>query len=66
MLTKNEIKYIQSLFHKNQRDEEKLILAEGPKLAGDLLNSQNRVRHIYATDKWLQNNQVLKLLAKEI
>ncbi|HEX8675938.1 MAG TPA: RNA methyltransferase, partial [Segetibacter sp.] len=66
MLTKNEIKYIQSLFHKKQRDEEKLFLAEGPKLAGELLNSQNRVKHIYATAKWLQNNPVLKAPATEI
>jgi len=66
MLTKNEIKYIQSLFHKKQRDEEKLFLAEGPKLAGELLNSQNRVKHIYATAKWLQNNPVLKVPATEI
>lgn len=66
MLTKNEIKYIQSLFHKKQRDEEKLFLAEGPKLAGELLNSQNRVKHIYATAKWLQNNPALKVPATEI
>lgn len=66
MLTKNEIKYIQSLFHKKQRDEEKLFLAEGPKLAGELLNSQNRIKHIYATAKWLQNNPVLKVPSTEI
>ncbi|MEJ7678288.1 MAG: hypothetical protein WKG06_10595 [Segetibacter sp.] len=66
MLTKNEIKYIQSLFHKKQRDEEKLFVAEGPKLAAELLNSQSRVKHIYATTEWFQNNPVLKVPATEI
>lgn len=66
MLTKNEIKYIQSLFHKKQRDEEKVFLAEGPKLAGELLNSPNRIKHIYATANWLQNNPGLKVPSTEI
>ncbi len=66
MLTKNEIKYIQSLFHKKQRDEEKLFVAEGPKLAKELLNSQIGIKHIYATTTWLQNNRALKVPATEI
>lgn len=67
MLTKNEIKYIQSLFHKKQRDEEKLFVAEGPKLAGELLDSQkSSVIHIYATSKWLKNNLLLTASATEI
>jgi TrmH family RNA methyltransferase len=67
MLTKNEIKYIQSLFHKKQRDEEKLFLAEGPKLADELLDNQkSSIKHIYATAKWLQKNPLLKVAATEI
>lgn len=66
MLTKNEIKYIQSLFHKKQRDEEKLFVAEGPKFAGELLNVQSKVKHVYATAKWLQNNKAFKVPATEI
>lgn len=61
MLTKNEIKYIQSLFHKKQRDEDKLFVAEGPKLVHELLNSTYVVKHVYATNKWLQNNPDTKV-----
>lgn len=66
MLSKNEIKYIQSLFHKKQRDEEKLFAAEGPKLADEFINSKNSIKHIYATDKWLQKNSALKVPVTEI
>ncbi len=37
MLSKNKIKYIQSLDSKKKRQEEGLFVAEGPKLVGDLL-----------------------------
>jgi len=66
MLTKNEIKYIQSLFYKKQRDEEKLFAAEGPKLARELLDSQLKLKHIYATAKWFENNRDVKVPATEI
>lgn len=36
-LSKNKIKYIRSLEQKKIRKEEKVFLAEGPKLVGDLL-----------------------------
>jgi RNA methyltransferase, TrmH family len=37
MLSKNQVKYIQSLGHKKCRDEEGLFLAEGPKIAEEIL-----------------------------
>ena len=37
MLTKNEIKYIQSLAQKKHRDKENVFLAEGPKVIGELV-----------------------------
>ena len=37
LLSKNKIKYIRSLELKKIRKEEKVFLAEGPKLVGDLL-----------------------------
>jgi RNA methyltransferase, TrmH family len=61
MLTKNEIKYIQSLFHKKQRDEEKVFIAEGPKLAGELINDRSNIKHIYATTEWLEKNADLQV-----
>jgi TrmH family RNA methyltransferase len=52
MLSKNESKYIQSLGHKKQRDELGLFVAEGPKLAEEILQSNFEVQHIYATSDW--------------
>ncbi len=54
MLSKNELKYIQSLCHKKQRQESGLFLAEGPKLVEELLNSDYRIKQILATDQWAQ------------
>ncbi len=58
MLSKNELKYIQSLCQKKQRAQEGLFLAEGPKLARELLNSDYQVEKLYATEEWLADNKV--------
>ena len=58
MLSKNELKYIQSLCQKKQRTQEGLFLAEGPKLAMELLNSNYHVEKFYATGEWLAENSV--------
>jgi TrmH family RNA methyltransferase len=58
MLSKNELKYIQSLCQKKQRAQEGLFLAEGPKLAMELLNSDYQVEKLYATAAWLADNPV--------
>jgi TrmH family RNA methyltransferase len=52
MLSKNELKYIQSLCQKKQRQAEGLFIAEGTKLAEELLKSHYRIRKIYATAGW--------------
>jgi TrmH family RNA methyltransferase len=39
MLSKNQIKQINALSQKKQRDEQSVFVAEGPKLVGDLLKS---------------------------
>ena len=52
MLSKNELKYIQSLCQKKQRSAERLFLAEGVKLAGELLESRYPVKNIYAVEEW--------------
>jgi TrmH family RNA methyltransferase len=57
MLSKNELKYIQSLCHKKQREESGLFLAEGPKLVEELLQSDYRIKKILATDQWYQEHQ---------
>lgn len=52
MLSKNELKYIQSLCQKKQRQASGLFIAEGPKIVDELLNSYFTVNKVYATDEW--------------
>ncbi len=52
MLSKNEVKYIQSLCQKKQRTAERLFLAEGVKLAGELLEAGYPIKNIYALEEW--------------
>jgi TrmH family RNA methyltransferase len=58
MLSKNELKYIQSLCQKKQRTQDQLFLAEGPKLAMELLASDYQVEKVFATADWLAENRV--------
>ena len=51
-LSKNRIKYIHSLELKKNRKTEKVFLAEGPKLVGDLLG-HFPCRFLAATPEWL-------------
>jgi TrmH family RNA methyltransferase len=54
MLSKAQVKYIQSLSHKKLRDEENLFIAEGPKIAAELLKERPQtVKHLYALEEWL-------------
>jgi TrmH family RNA methyltransferase len=54
MVTKSEVKYIQSLAHKKFRDEEKLFVLEGVKIVGELLNEfPNRVKKLFALESWI-------------
>lgn len=53
MLSKNELKYIQSLCHKKQRTAERLFIVEGVKLVHELIAADYPVKNIYATDEWI-------------
>ena len=55
LLSKNKIKYIRSLELKKIRKEEKVFLAEGPKLVGDLLGHLS-CSLLAATSSWLQEH----------
>ena len=69
MLSKNEVKYIQSLCHKKQRNETGLFIAEGPKLAEEILASNYIVEKIYALPKWIDKNNninAIKINEKEL
>jgi len=57
MITKKEIKYIQSLYHKKNRDEERLFIAEGPKIVKELLQSDYSIKQLFATAQWIKENR---------
>lgn len=66
MLSKNNIKYIQSLHQKKRRDEESVFIVEGPKIVDELLQSSWAVKQIYATEgDWLHTNKN-RTIIKEI
>jgi RNA methyltransferase, TrmH family len=57
MLSKNEIKYIQSLGHKKNRDEEAVFIAEGSKIVQELLRGYaGQIVRLYATETFLLKN----------
>lgn len=59
-LSKNRIKYIHSLKLKKNRNTDKVFLAEGSKLVGDLLGYFS-CRFLVATSEWLSQNKELSL-----
>ncbi|HWI90717.1 MAG TPA: RNA methyltransferase [Flavisolibacter sp.] len=60
MLSKKEIKDIQSLSHKKFRDELNLFVAEGPKNVAELIALvPQQIEKVYAVKSWLETNQLL-------
>ena len=60
MLSKNEVKDIQSLRHKKLRDEGKLFVAEGPKMIMELLQLvPQQVERVLAVGEWIALNKHL-------
>lgn len=63
MLTKAQVKYIQSLGHKKLRDSEDVFVAEGPKLVNELLQAHNvKPVAVYATEGFADKHPHLKAL----
>lgn len=61
MITRSEVKYIQSLGHKKFRDELKQFVAEGPKIVAELAGSPvNIVNAIYGTAEWWRQQAALR------
>ena len=56
MLSRSEVKYIQSLCQKKQRQSEGLFIAEGPKIAEELVQSDFSIKKIYALPEWIAAN----------
>jgi TrmH family RNA methyltransferase len=54
LITKSQVKYIQSLGHKKFRDTEGVFVVEGPKITGELLRAPNmRLRAAYGLREWV-------------
>ena len=63
MLSKNEIKDIQSLRHKKFREETRLFVAEGPKIVGELLTVMpHHFKKLYGLEQWV--NEHKKIVAE--
>jgi TrmH family RNA methyltransferase len=60
MLSRNEVKYIQSLRQKKNRDEEGLFIAEGIKIIDELISTNFDIKKIYAVKDWIDENATIK------
>ena len=57
MISKNQVKYIQSLGQKKSRDIENRFIAEGPKLVNELLTAENcSIVQLFALKEWIDVN----------
>ncbi|MCW3467716.1 TrmH family RNA methyltransferase [Chitinophaga nivalis] len=59
MLSKAQIKYIQSLQHKKNRQKSSQYIAEGDKIVQELLQAGMPVKAVYATADWLEQHHTL-------
>ena len=60
MVSKSQLKYIQSLGQKKYRDEAGVFVAEGPKLVKELVQSKNaELVQIFALKEWIEENEDL-------
>ena len=57
MLTKNKIKFINSLSQKKNRVKNNCFLVEGDKIVVELIKSDFKIRTLYTTKKWLEENK---------
>jgi TrmH family RNA methyltransferase len=60
MISKNQIKYLKSLHLKKQRQKYNIFIAEGDKIAKELISSAKySVQAVYALNNWLMQNSTL-------
>jgi RNA methyltransferase, TrmH family len=58
MISKNQVKYIQSLGQKKSRDAENKFVAEGPRLVDELVRAKNcRVLQVFALQEWIDDTK---------
>ncbi len=56
MLSRNEVKYIQSLYHKKNRNKEEVFIAEGVKIVTELITSGFGIQKVYGVKDWMNAN----------
>lgn len=56
MISKNKIKFINSLKKKKYREIQRIFFAEGEKLADELLNSSIQITQLFATRNWIDEH----------
>ncbi|MEY3179361.1 MAG: hypothetical protein RJB42_1604 [Bacteroidota bacterium] len=67
MITKSDVKYIQSLAHKKFREEEGVFVIEGKKMVGELIQEfPDKIVHLYATQQWVDEVVREKILDSKI
>lgn len=67
LVTKSQVKYIQSLGHKKFRDEEGMFVAEGPKIVGELLHTPGiLLQQVYALKEWISGGPTAGLPVQEV
>ncbi|TAF93026.1 MAG: RNA methyltransferase [Bacteroidetes bacterium] len=52
MITKTEAKYIQTLYHKKNREQEQLFIVEGEKMVAELLQTQWPIEKLYCIENF--------------
>ncbi len=57
MLNRNEVKYIQSLYHKKNRNKEEVFIAEGVKIVPELITGGFGIQKIYGVKDWMSVNR---------
>lgn len=60
MITKNDIKFIQSLKQTKYRKENKMFLVEGNKLVDELISSDFKTENILVTEAWMEKFPEMK------
>lgn len=61
MVTKSELKYIQSLSDKKVRLESGCFIAEGVKLVGEMIAAGYPLKAVYALDSWVSPDETLEV-----
>lgn len=66
LVTRSQVKYIQSLSHKKFRDEQAVFVAEGPKIVEELLRVPGlKCRQVFALKEWIDGMNAKGLPVQE-